>query len=131
MVGTKVVLVVLAQANLHGNAAVIALNVSTSASYVVGAGVGHVLLRRRMGPLGFRAIGGAIAQTALACAAGGVAAYAVLVWCTSLFGHGRGGALAGLLAGSIIGLAVMGVIAWLLAIPEARQIGDRLARRGH
>src|SRR6201999_67943 len=51
MVLTKVALVVLAEANLHGDAAVIALNVSTSASYVVGAIVGHLLLRRRLGPL--------------------------------------------------------------------------------
>jgi putative peptidoglycan lipid II flippase len=129
MVSTKVLLVVLAQANLHGNAAVIALNVSTSASYVVGAVVGHVLLRRRMGPLGFRSIGGNVAQAAVACLAGGVAAYAVLAACLSLFGHARGGALAGLLAGSILGLAVMAASAWLLGIPEARELRDRLARR--
>ena len=57
MVGTKVLLAVLAEANLHGDAAVIALNVSTSASYVVGAVIGQILLRRRLGPLGFRTVG--------------------------------------------------------------------------
>ncbi len=33
------------------------------------------------------------------------------------------------LAGSILGLVVMGGVAWLLAIPEARQVADRLLRR--
>src|SRR6201995_4620252 len=81
MVGTKVVLVLLAEANLHGNAAVISLNVSTSASYVVGAVVGHFLLRRRMGPLGFRTVGIGVAQVGLACVAGGLAAYGLVAWC--------------------------------------------------
>jgi putative peptidoglycan lipid II flippase len=126
MVGTKVVLVLLAEANLHGNAAVISLNVSTSASYVVGAVVGHFLLRRRMGPLGFRTVAIGVAQVGLACVAGGLAAYGLVAWCAGLFGHGRGGALTGLVSGSLVGLVVMGIVAWLLAIPEARQIGVRL-----
>ncbi len=95
MVVTKVVLVVLAEASLHGNAAVIALNVATSASYTVGAVVGHVLLRRRMGPLGFSAVVTAIAQTALASVVGGLVAYGVLRGCVGLFGSSRGGSLAG------------------------------------
>jgi putative peptidoglycan lipid II flippase len=128
MVATKVLLVVLAQANLHGNTAVIALNVSTSASYVVGAVVGHILLRRRMGPLGFSAVASVIARATLACAAGGLAALAILLWCHGLFGSARGGSLAGLVAGSIIGLVVMGVVALATGVPEARQIRDRLTR---
>ena len=126
MVATKVVLVLLAQANLHGNAAVIALNVSTSASYVVGAVVGHVLLRRRMGPLGFRAIGddGRADRARLRRGRPGRLRPWSL-WCTSLFGHGRGGALAGLITGSVVGLAVMGASA--LAAGRSRRPA-RLAR---
>jgi putative peptidoglycan lipid II flippase len=129
MVATKVLLVVLAEMNLHGDAAVIALNVSTSASYVVGAVVGHVLLRRRMGHLGFGAVARTSLQAGLASVVGGVVAYGVLVWATQLFGPGRGGSLAGVVAGSVIGLAVMGVVSWVLGIPEARQLADRLLAR--
>jgi putative peptidoglycan lipid II flippase len=128
MVLTKVVLVVLAEANLHGDAAVIALNVSTSASYVVGALVGHVLLRRRLGPLSFGSVGTAVAQIAVAGGIGGLAALGVLVGSHHLFGSGRGGSLAGVIAGSVVGLAVMGVVALIAGIPEARQLRERFGR---
>jgi hypothetical protein len=72
----------------------------------------------------------AIGQTALASVAGGVAAYAVLRGCIGLFGPARGGSLAGVLAGSILGLLVMAVAAWLIGVPEARQLRARLASRG-
>jgi putative peptidoglycan lipid II flippase len=128
MVATKVVLVIIGEQTLHGNAAVIALNVSTSGSYVVGALIGHYLLRRRMGGLGFRAVGGAVVRIGLASLVGGLAAYALVYACIQALGHGRGGALAGLASGTVVGLAVMGVIAWQLRIPEIRQLAGRLRR---
>jgi putative peptidoglycan lipid II flippase len=129
MVATKVALVLIAAATLHGNVAVEALNFSTSVSYLVGAVIGHVLLRRRMGPLGFRSVAMTVARVAAASAAGGLAAFGVLEICTGLLGNARGGSLVAVLVGSIIGLAVMGVIAWLLGIDEAHQIVDRLRQR--
>ena len=57
MVLAKIILVLLAREVLSGDAQVIALNVSTSLSYVVGAVLGHVLLTRRFGRLGFRSGG--------------------------------------------------------------------------
>ena len=128
MVGSKVVLVVVAEQILHGDAAVIALNVSTSASYVVGAVIGHFLLRRRMGGLGFRAVGGALTRIGLASLVGGLAAYGLVFGSVELLGHGRGGALAGLVTGSVVGLALMTATAWQLRIPEIRQLAGRLRR---
>jgi putative peptidoglycan lipid II flippase len=128
MVATKVVLVIVGEQVLHGDAAVIALNVSTSASYVIGAIIGHILLRRRMGPLGFGPVLNAVTKIGVASAVGGVVAFGFVYGSIDLFGHGRGGALAGLATGSIVGLAVMALIAWQLRIPEIRQLAGRLHR---
>jgi putative peptidoglycan lipid II flippase len=130
MVATKVALVVAAQQTLHGDAAVIALNVSTSISYVIGAVVGQYLLRRRLGHLGFRSVVLTAGQIAIASAGGAFAALAVLAASHNLFGPARGGSLAGVIAGAIIGLIVMVGLAWVVRVPEARQLGDKmLARR--
>ena len=56
MVLAKIILVLLAREVFSGDAQVIALNVSTSLSYIVGAVLGHVLLTRRFGRLGFLAV---------------------------------------------------------------------------
>jgi putative peptidoglycan lipid II flippase len=80
MVGTKVLLVVLAGRFFSGSAHIAeALTVSTSASYVVGAVVGHRLLTRRVGLLGFRSVAITCLRIGAASLVGGGAAYVVVL----------------------------------------------------
>ncbi len=122
MVATKVTLVLIAAETLHGDHVIEALNVSTSASYVVGAVLGHLMLTQRMGNLGFSRVMRTIAQISVASAFGGAAALGMVVWGTSLFGHGRTGALFGVIGGSIVGVLVLIPVAWRMRIPEVREI---------
>jgi putative peptidoglycan lipid II flippase len=133
MVGTKVLLVLISNAaypvkhgvdpNTHPNVhAVEWLNIATSASYIVGAVVGHVLLTRRLGLLGFRSVLQAVLRVGVASVIGGVAAYLVVVACEHGLGRGHGGALAGLVGGGVAGLAVFAVVAWRMRIPEVRDL---------
>ena len=139
MVGAKVVLVLVTNrvfhaakgtnVNLHPSVhAVEWLNISTSLSYVVGAIVGHVLLTRRLGLLGLRAVAATAARVGMASVAGGVAAYAVARGLQNALGTGQVGALAGLVLGGLAGLAVLALVAWRLRITEVQQI-VALARR--
>jgi putative peptidoglycan lipid II flippase len=129
MVATKVVLVLLSSRVLHGAAAVEALNVSTSISYVVGAVAGHLLLTRRFGRLGFAAVAVMAARVALAAVVGGVAAYVVVLGSHSLIGTGRTAAAAALVVGAVFGFAVFGAVASRLRIPELEQLTDAIKRR--
>ncbi len=128
MVATKVVLILIAANTMHGSHVVEALNVATSTSYLVGAVAGHVLLTRRFGPLGFGRVWVTIARIGAASLVGGVVAYGLLRSCEAAFGHGRGGSLAGLLGGALAGLAVMGLIAWRLRLPEIQQVRENIRR---
>ena len=138
MVGTKVVLVLVTNAMFvapHGTNvdkhpsvhAVEWLNISTSLSYVVGAVIGHVMLTKRLGLLGFRSVTRTVLRTGVASVLAGAVAYAVVLGCHSALGHGRGGAFAALLGGGVVGLAVFVGIAMRMRIPEIREIAD-LAR---
>jgi putative peptidoglycan lipid II flippase len=140
MVGTKVVLVLVSNAvfaapagtnvNLHPSVrAVEWLNISTSLSYVVGAIVGHIVLTRRLGRLGFRSVALTVAQVAAAAAVGGLAAYAVVVGAQHALGGARLGAVTGLALGGIVGLAVFAVVAWRLRIPDVQQAVASVRRR--
>ena len=122
MVAAKVVLVLLAAETLHGDRVIEALNVSTSMSYVVGAVMGHLLLTHRLGHLGFAKVVRTIARIGVASIFGGAAALGMVLWGTSLFGHGRTGALFGVIAGTIAGVAVLLLVAWRMRIPEVREI---------
>jgi putative peptidoglycan lipid II flippase len=133
MVATKVLLVVVSNAvytvphgvnaHLHPNLrAVEWLNIATSASYVVGAIAGHVLLTRRLGLLGFRAVLATVLRVAIAAVVGAVAAYAVVLGCNHALSDGRAGAVTGLLGGGIVGLAVFVGVAWRMRIAEIRDL---------
>jgi putative peptidoglycan lipid II flippase len=133
MVGTKVVLVVATNeifraphgtnVNLHPSVhAVEWLNISTSLSYVVGAIVGHILLTRQLGLLGFRAVGSATARIGLASAVGAGAAYGVVLGMEHVFGKGHVGELAALALGGLVGLAVLAGVAAQLRLPELQQL---------
>lgn len=133
MVGTKVVLVLVTNAtfrapegtrvDLHPAAhAVEWLNISTSLSYVVGAVAGHVLLTKRLGRLGFRAVMLTTVRVGVASAVGAAAAYGVVLGLEQVLGDGRVGALCGLALGGLFGTAVLGLVAWRMRIPEVQQI---------
>ncbi len=129
MVGTKVVLVVVSNDLYNGNRhAVEWLNISTSLSYVVGALAGHVLLSRRLGHLGFRRVLRTVAQIATASAIGALAAWGVVVAARHQLGAGHSGSIAGLVLGSVVGLAVLSVVLWRMRLDDVREV-LALARR--
>jgi putative peptidoglycan lipid II flippase len=130
MVGTKVLIVVVASSTLHGRAHVAeALTVATSASYVMGAVVGHVLLSRRLGLLGFTRVARTVGQVAVASVLGGAAALAVVLAAEQGFGTGHAGSFVALVGGGVAGLAVAAGALWRLRIPEVRDV-LRLGRAG-
>ncbi|MDT4892661.1 MAG: putative peptidoglycan lipid flippase, partial [Pseudonocardiales bacterium] len=130
MVASKVLIVLVAAAMVDGRAHVAeTLTVATSASYVVGAVVGHVLLTRRLGHLGFRRVGRTVAQIGAASVVGALAAGAVVLAATSAIGHGHVGSLTALVAGGAVGLLVLAAVAWRMRIPEVEVIAALVRRR--
>jgi putative peptidoglycan lipid II flippase len=130
MVSAKVLIVVIAAATLDSSAHIAeALTAGTSASYVVGAIVGHITLRRRLGPLGFGRVTRTVMQVAAASAVGAVAAALVLVGAESAFGTGHVGSFVALVGGAAVGLAVLAAIAWRMRIPELQDAARMLGRR--
>jgi putative peptidoglycan lipid II flippase len=130
MVGTKVVIVLVSAAVLDtpGHVAE-ALTVGTSASYVVGAVVGHAALRRRLGPLRFGAVGRTAARVGIASAVGAVVAWAILAACTRALGSGHLGSVSALLLGGLGGLLVLAVLLWRMRLPEIQDLAATLRRR--
>lgn len=122
MVVVEVALVVLAALLLHGDHVVEALGASTSASYVFGAVAGHLLLRRRLGLLGFAAVLRTMGRIAIPSTGAGIVAYAVARAVTQALGQGRGAALTALLAGGISGSIALVLIARRMRITELCQI---------
>ncbi|MDT4918113.1 MAG: putative peptidoglycan lipid flippase [Pseudonocardiales bacterium] len=139
MVATKVVLVLVSNeafkapagtdVNEHPSVrAVEWLNISTSLSYVVGAIIGHVLLTRRLGLLGFRRVGVTVLQIGGASAIAGLAAWGVVQGAEHLLGGGHAGSALGLGGGAIVGLLVLGAVLWRMRIPDVQEVAA-LARR--
>jgi putative peptidoglycan lipid II flippase len=124
MVTTKVVLVLILGQVLHGDAIIVGLTFSTSASYLVGSATGHLLLQRRFGRLGFRSVARTIGYVGLAGGLGGAVAGAVALAGNSVLGIGRVSGLLELLIGGGLGLAVFLVTITRLPVPE---VGDVLA----
>ncbi|HET6876885.1 MAG TPA: murein biosynthesis integral membrane protein MurJ [Jatrophihabitans sp.] len=133
MVAAKVALVLVSSAvfaappgtnvNVHPSVhAVQWLNISTSLSYVVGAVVGHIVLKRRLGHLGFRPVLVTTTQIGVASVVGGAAAYAVVVGLAHVFAGDRLSAIAGLIGGGIVGLAVFALVAWRMRIDDVQRV---------
>ncbi|HEY3716976.1 MAG TPA: murein biosynthesis integral membrane protein MurJ [Jatrophihabitantaceae bacterium] len=122
MVATKVALVLIVAETAHGDHVIEALNIATSVSYVVGAVIGHRMLTRRFGRLGFSRVVRTIVRIGFASILGGAAALGMVLVGTAIAGHGRTGGLIGLVGGSIAGLAVLLAAAWRMRIPEVREI---------
>jgi putative peptidoglycan lipid II flippase len=139
MVATKVILVLVSNeiyrapsgTNVDKHPSVHAvewLNISTSLSYVVGAIAGHILLTRRLGRLGFRGVLRTVAQVGAASAVGALAAWGVVVAARSQLGAGHSGSVAGLVLGSVAGIAVLTLVLWRMRIADVREV-LALARR--
>ena len=128
MVGTKVVILAISAGTLTSRVHFAeALTCATSASYVMGAFVGHICLSRRLGRLNFRSVARTVAQIGAASLAGAAVALAIVVASDHGLGSSRLGSVVGLVGGGLAGLAVMVAVAWRMRIPEVRNI-IRLAR---
>jgi putative peptidoglycan lipid II flippase len=95
---------------------------------VVGATVGHVLLTRRLGRLGFTAVLRTVVQVGAASAVGALAAWGVLSAVQHPLGDDRGGSAAGLVLGGLVGLAVLVGVLWRMRLPDVQEV-LALARR--
>lgn len=129
MVATKIALIALASHLLHGRAIIVALTLSTSASYLVGCLVGHALLGRRFGAIAFGSVARTIALIAVAALAGGLVALVVVLTGNGVLGIGRVSALLELLIGGGLGAAVLALVAFRLPLPEVTEITAALRRR--
>jgi putative peptidoglycan lipid II flippase len=128
MVGTKVLLVLVFAAILHGNRVVIWLEFVTSSSYLVGAIVGHVLLTRRFGRLGFTAVARTTGRIAAVTAVGSVVALGVLLGVEPVVGRGPAGSAVTLVAATIAGAAVLVGLLRVVRIAEVDQMLASLRR---
>lgn len=122
MVAVKVVLVLGAVALLDGRHVIEALSVATSASYVAGAILGHLLLTQRLGPLGLRSAAPTVLKVAGASLGGALAAAVVAMGIAEAVGQGRLGAFATVLVGGAVGSAALLAILWRMRLPEVQEI---------
>jgi len=129
MVTTKILIVLVASQTLSGPHVIESLSVATSTSYVIGAVVGYVLLRRRYGNLGFSVVGSTVWRACVAAAAGAGVAYLCVLASEQLIGTGRSAAALALVSGSLLGGALYLLLARALEITELREIVDSVRGR--
>lgn len=129
MVATKISVVLAGSVLLDGRAVIICLTVATSASYLVGCLVGHQLLRRRFGPVGFSPVARTAGWIAAASAAAGVLGLLVVLAGRAVLGGGRLAALAELVVGGTLAGAVLVLLALRLPLPEVAQIASAVRGR--
>jgi len=79
MVVTKVTALVVATALLPDDSVIVMLSVASSLAYVTGAVLGHLLLRRRYGRLGFSSVAATVGRVAAATVLAGVAGLGAIV----------------------------------------------------
>ncbi|WP_405137626.1 murein biosynthesis integral membrane protein MurJ [Nocardia sp. NBC_01388] len=121
MVVTKVTVIAVSAAVFPDHIVVVLLSVSSSLAYVVGATLGHVLLRKRCGLLGFTAVGETFTRVVWATAIAGASCAAVMAIAQhTVSGHGFAHIV------TLTGGAAGGAVAFLLAakaigIPEVRR----------
>ena len=130
MVATKVALIVGSTAMFHTPAQIaVALTTATSASYVIGAVVGHVMLTRRLGNLQFGGVLRTVAKVSFASVIGALAVFGVSEAIGATLGHGHAGSAAILVGGVLVGLPVLAVVLWRMRIPEIEDIVAMVRRR--
>ena len=129
MVTTKVALVLAGSLLLDGRAVVVALTVSTSASYLVGCLVGHQLLRRRFGEVRFATVARTVGWISVAAVAGGAVGLLAVLAGGAVLGTGRVASLVELLVGGALGGIVTVLLALRLPLPEVAQIAAAVRGR--
>jgi putative peptidoglycan lipid II flippase len=130
MVVTKVVLVIASTSAFKAPSSIaVALTVATSASYVVGAIVGHVLLVRRLGRLRFGSVVTTVAKVGIASVVAGAVVYAIGRLLGNSIGHGHLGSALTLVAGLLVGLPVLAILLWRMRIAEIRDIAGMVRPR--
>jgi putative peptidoglycan lipid II flippase len=128
MVGTKVLLVLVFAAVLHGDRVVIWLEFVTSSSYLIGAIVGHLLLTRRFGRLGFTEVARTTARIAAVTAVGAVVALGVVLGVEPVVGRGPAGSAVTLVAATVAGGAVLVGLLRVVRVAEVDQMLASLRR---
>ena len=104
------------------------LALATAVSYLVGAVVGEVWLRRRFGPMGSARTLRTIGQMALASAAGAAAAWAAVRYTVGLSPTTHLAAAVALAIGSAAGVLVIAAVAAALRVDELAPLWRRVAR---
>ena len=122
MVGTKVLLVLVFAAVLHGDRVVIWLEFVTSSSYLIGAIVGQLLLTRRFGRLGFAEVARTIGRIGAVTAVGSLVALGIVLVLQPVVGRGPGGSLITLVAATVVGGAVLVGLLRIVRISEVEQM---------
>ncbi|WP_429519192.1 murein biosynthesis integral membrane protein MurJ [Rhodococcus sp. BE178] len=120
MVTTKIAVIAVAVTTLPDQGVVLMLCVAGSVSYVVGAMLGHVLLRRRFGLLGFHHVRDTAVRVVAAATISGAICFVVTHATKSHLGDPRTGAAAALVAGTLTGIAAFALAAKLIGVPEIR-----------
>ncbi|GAB20370.1 hypothetical protein GOEFS_115_00100 [Gordonia effusa NBRC 100432] len=120
MVAIKVAVIYIGTTVTPAIPTVVVLCVSGSVSYVVGAAVGHVVLRRRYGLLGYRSVVGTAWRAMLVTAiAASVAVGAMAAVSQSSIGTtGFAGRTALFVVGSAVGVLVFGCSLRIIRVPE-------------
>jgi putative peptidoglycan lipid II flippase len=128
MSSVEIVLVVPAAVVLHGDRVIEALGAATSLSYVVGAVVGHRVLRAKIGRLGFAPILQLLVRLGVVSAVAGVGGYLVGAGADHVVGGGRPGALVALVVGAGAALVLLLAGSRVLHITEVRDLAQVLRR---
>ncbi|MFL6129014.1 MAG: murein biosynthesis integral membrane protein MurJ [Mycobacteriales bacterium] len=127
MVSAKVALCLLAAVLLPDRYLVAGLAVATSLSYVLGAVIGELLLRRRFGPLDTGRVLRATSGFLLLSALGALAAWLVLVLVVGWLGFGPAASAVAVVFGS---LAALGVLAASTLVWRSAEVDDVLRGLG-
>nr|WP_107661297.1 murein biosynthesis integral membrane protein MurJ [Nocardia suismassiliense] len=127
MVVTKVAVVACSVTVFSDGAVVVMLSVASSLSYVVGAIMGHVLLRRRYGLLGFSTVAVTFTRVIWATAGAGWSCVAIMAITRHTVPDPLVEHLVTLAAGTSVGLVVFLLAAKAIGIPEVRNARALLA----
>ena len=127
MVAVKIVVIAVAAALAPPHVVVVMLGVGGSLSYVAGAVLGHVLLRRRYGLLGFSAVAATFTRVVWAAAAAGWAGLLAMASARHLLPDPIVAHLLMAVVGAAAGAAVFLLAATVIGIPEVRRARSLLS----
>ena len=107
----------------------VGLMAGSTVSFVVGALLGYLLLRRRLGRLGLAATAGTLGRLSIAALVGGLGAFGVRLLAVQAWGEGHLSSLAQLVLGGAVLLGGYLGMALLLRIQEIRDLAVMLRTR--